>query len=363
MTQAPVLISATSSEQPPPPPVPRRWRMGSVLLLAALAGVCLLIGPRLWRWAVLDAVFPWSEAASCDGRGACWLFIRERLPQFIYGFYPAPSRWRLNVGFLLLFGWLALPLLPGMRRRMAPTFAAAAIGITAAFVLAAGGVFGLTPVETDQWGGLFVTALLSITAMVVSLPAGIVLALGRQAESPLWRGLANMTVEVIRGVPLLAILFMAVVLLPLFVPGGEGIGLFARVVVGLCLYAAAYMAEVVRGALRTIPPGQAEAARSLGLGYWRCLSLVVLPQALRAALPNIVSTFIQMLKDSTLVLVVGVFDLLGVVQLTVADPKWNGYSAEAYLFAGLFFFAICFGLSRVAARLERHLDYHRTSSK
>lgn len=363
MTQAPVLISATSSEQPPPPPVPRRWRMGSVLLLAALAGVCLLIGPRLLRWAVLDAVFPWSEAASCDGRGACWLFIRERLPQFIYGFYPAPSRWRLNVGFLLLFGWLALPLLPGMRRRMAPTFAAAAIGITAAFVLAAGGVFGLTPVETDQWGGLFVTALLSITAMVVSLPAGIVLALGRQAESPLWRGLANMTVEVIRGVPLLAILFMAVVLLPLFVPGGEGIGLFARVVVGLCLYAAAYMAEVVRGALRTIPPGQAEAARSLGLGYWRCLSLVVLPQALRAALPNIVSTFIQMLKDSTLVLVVGVFDLLGVVQLTVADPKWNGYSAEAYLFAGLFFFAICFGLSRVAARLERHLDYHRTSSK
>jgi general L-amino acid transport system permease protein len=314
------------------------------------------------RWAVLDAVPPWSEAASCDGRGACWLFIRERLPQFVYGFYPAPSRWRLNLGFMLLFAWLALPLLPGMRRRAAVTITGAAIGIAAAFVLAAGGMFGLVPVETDQWGGLFVTALLSITAMVVSLPAGIVLALGREAASPLWRGLANMTVEVIRGVPLLAILFMAVVLLPLFVPGGEGIGLFTRVVIGLCLYASAYMAEVIRGALRTIPTGQAEAARALGLGYWRCLSLVVLPQALRAALPNIVSTFIQMLKDSTLVLVVGVFDLLGVVQLTVSDPKWNGYSAEAYLFAGLFFFVICFSLSRVAGRMERRLDYNRISS-
>jgi len=317
----------------------------------------------LLRWAVLDAALPWNETARCDGRGACWLFVRERLPQFIYGFYPAPARWRLNLGFLLLFGWLALPLLPGSRHRAALTLAGAAIGITAAFVLAAGGVFGLAPVETDQWGGLFVTVLLSITAMAVSLPVGIALALGRQAESLLWRGLANMTVEVIRGVPLLAILFMAVVLLPLFVPGGERIGLFTRVVVGLCLYAAAYMAEVVRGALRTIAAGQAEAARSLGLGYWRCLGLVVLPQALRAALPNIVSTFIQMLKDSTLVLVVGVFDLLGVVQLTVADPKWNGYSAEAYLFAGLFFFTICFGLSRAAARLERHLSNNRTSTK
>ena len=354
-------MSLTISDRPPSLPAQRRWRAGTVLLLAVLLGLSIILGPRLLRWAVLDAVFPWNEGTNCDGNGACWLFIRERLPQFIYGFYPAPSRWRLNLGFLLLFGWLALPLLPGLRGRTAMTLVGAAIGITAAFVLAAGGVFGLAPVETDQWGGLFVTALLSITAMVVSLPAGIVLALGRQADSPLWRGLANMVVEVVRGVPLLAILFMAVVLLPLFVPGGEGIGLFTRVVVGLCLYAAAYMAEVIRGALRTIPAGQAEAARSLGLGYWHCLGLVVLPQALRAALPNIVSTFIQMLKDSTLVLVVGVFDLLGVVQLTVADPKWNGYSAEAYLFAGLFFFAICFGLSRVAARLERHLDYNRTS--
>lgn len=355
-------MSVTTSDLPPPSRASRRWGTGGILLLAAILVAGVLLGPKLFRWALLDAVFPWSEAASCDGPGACWLFIRERLPQFIYGYYPAPSRWRLNVGFLLLFAWLALPLLPRIRRRAAVTVTGAAIGIAAAFMMAAGGVLGLAPVETDQWGGLFVTALLSVTAMIVSLPAGIILALGRQAASPLWRGLANMTVEVIRGVPLLAILFMAVVLLPLFVPGGEGIGLFTRVVVGLCLYASAYMAEVIRGALRTIPAGQAEAARALGLGYWRCLSLVVLPQALRAALPNIVSTFIQVLKDSTLVLVVGVYDLLGVVQLTVSEPKWNSYSAEAYLFAGLFFFAICFGLSRVAARIERHLDYNRTSS-
>lgn len=355
-------MSMTLSGLPPPSRAKRRWRAGGVLALAAIIAAGILLGPALFRWSVLDAVFPWGEATSCDGRGACWLFIRERLPQFIYGFYPAPLWWRLNAGFFLLFGWLALPLLPGMRRRTAATIAVAMVGIVAAFALAAGGALGLTPVETDKWGGLFVTALLSITAMAVSVPAGIVLALGRQADNPVWRGLANMTVEVIRGVPLLAILFTAVVLLPLFVPGGEGTGLFTRVVVGLCLYASAYMAEVIRGALRTIAAGQTEAARALGLGYWRCLSLVVLPQALRVALPNIVSTFIQMLKDTTLVLVVGVFDLLGVVQLTVSDPKWNGYSAEAYLFAGLFFFTICFGLSRVAAGMERRLDYNRTSS-
>jgi general L-amino acid transport system permease protein len=259
-------MSMKTSALPLAPRAGRRWGAGGILLLALLIAATSLLGPKILRWAVLDAVPPWSDATSCDGRGACWLFIRERLPQFIYGFYPAPLRWRLNAGFLLLFGWLALPLLPGLRRRTAVIAAAAVVGITAAFILAAGGVFGLLPVETDQWGGLFVTALLSITAMIVSLPAGIILALGRQADSPLWRGLANVTVEVIRGVPLLAILFMAVVLLPLFVPGGESIGLFTRVVVGLCLYASAYMAEVIRGALRTIPAGQAEAARALGLG-------------------------------------------------------------------------------------------------
>lgn len=356
-------MSMTISELPPPAPRRKRWSAGSYLVLAVVVAIAAVVGPKLARWALLDAVFPWGEATSCDGRGACWLFVRERLPQFIYGFYPAAYRWRLDLGFLLLLGWPALTLSPVMRRRPTAVFIAAALGITGAFVLAAGGMLGLAPVETDQWGGLFVTILLSICAMVTSLPAGIVLALGREARNPASRGLANLTVEVIRGVPLLAILFMAVVLLPLFIPGGEGIGLFTRVVLGLCLYASAYMAEVIRGALRTIPVGQAEAARALGLGYWRCLGLVVLPQVLRVALPNIVSTFIQMLKDSTLVLVVGVFDLLGVVQLTVADPKWNGYSAEGYLFAGLFFFAICFGLSRVAARLERHLDHHRKPSK
>jgi general L-amino acid transport system permease protein len=355
-------MSTMISELPPPPRRRKRGRVGSILVLAAALGVAAFFGPKAVRWAILDAVFPWSEVASCDGHGACWLFVGERLPQFIYGFYPAALRWRLNLGFLLLLGWLALPMLPGVRRRPTVILVSAVAGIAGAFLLAAGGPLGLAPVETDQWGGLFVTVLLSITAMVSSLPAGIFLALGRQAQSPALRGLANMTVEVVRGVPLLAILFMAVVLLPLFMPGGEGIGLFTRVVLGLCLYASAYMAEVIRGALRTIPSGQGEAARALGLGYWHSIGLVVLPQVFRAALPNIVSTFIQMLKDSTLVLVVGVFDLLGVVHLTVSDPKWVGYSAEGYLFAGMFFFAICFGLSRVAARMEHHLNPDRKPS-
>lgn len=345
-----------------PPPVRRaRSKPSSMLALVVLAALAVWVGPAMLRWAFIDAVFPWNEGATCDGRAACWLFVGERLPQFIYGFYPPPERWRLDLGFLLLLGWSPLIMNAAVRRHAAFMIGIIAFCIFAAFMLAAGGSLGLAPIKTNQWGGLFVTLLLSLTAMTASLPAGIVLALGREAKSPALRGLANVIVEVIRGVPLLGILFMAVVLLPLFIPGGEVFGLFTRVVLGLCLYASAYMAEVVRGALLTIPPGQAEAARSLGLGYWPTIGLVVLPQVFRAAIPNIVSTFIQVLKDSTLVLVVGVFDLLGVVHLTVSDPKWVGYSAEGYLFAGAFFFIICFGLSRLAAHIENRLNLDRKS--
>jgi general L-amino acid transport system permease protein len=329
-------------------------RVSAAALLLALLALGLALPPIL-RWTVWDATFPGGGPAACDGRGACWLFVAERLPQFLYGFYPAPERWRLHLIGSLLLAWAGLLAIPGFRRRIVPVVLSLSVLLGCGYALAAGGVLGLAPVEASLWGGLFVTLLLSLTAMVASLPAGVALALARQARNPVPRGLASAFVELVRGVPLLAILFLAVVLLPLFLPWQGGIGLFARVVVGLCLYAAAYMAEAVRGALQSIPPGQFDAAAALGLGYWRAMRLVILPQVMRRAIPNVINIFIQILKDSTLVLIVGVYDLLGMVQLAVSDPKWMGHATEGFVFAGVVFFAVCFTISRLSLLVERRL--------
>jgi general L-amino acid transport system permease protein len=330
-------------------------RASTVALLLAL----LIVGvaaPPIFEWAVLDATFPGSGHTRCEARGACWLFVAERLPQFLYGYYPAPERWRLHLIAAVVVAWCALLLLPAFRRRLDVTIGAIAVALAVGYLLAAGGMFGLPKVETNQWGGLFVTLMLSATAMVASFPAGVALALARHGRNPLLRGLAGAFVEIIRGVPLLAILFLAVVLIPLFVPADGGIGLFARAVVGLCLYASAYMAEAIRGSLQSIPRGQFEAAAALGLRYWPAMRLVILPQAMRRAVPNIINTFIQILKDSTLVLIVGVFDLLGMVNLAVSDPKWMANSTEGFVFAGLVFFVLCFTMSRLSLRVERVLS-------
>ena len=329
-------------------------RVSAAVLLLALLVVALVMPPVV-RWAVLDATFPGGVGGACDGRGACWLFVADRLPQFLYGFYPAPERWRLHLIGGLLLAWCGLLAMPVFRRRISLVLGLPAALLALGYALAYGGVLGLPPIEASLWGGLFVTLLLSFTAMVVSLPAGIALALARQANNPVLRGLASAFIEIIRGVPLLAILFMAVVLLPLFLPWQGSFGLFPRVVIGLCLYASAYMAEAVRGALQSIHQGQFDAAAALGLGYAAAMRLVILPQVLRRAIPNVINIFIQILKDSTLVLIVGVYDLLGTVQLAVSDPKWIGHATEGFAFAGLVFFAICFSISRLSLWIERLL--------
>jgi general L-amino acid transport system permease protein len=342
----------------PPPGFWRRVAPDRASALALLLALLVLgaAAPRIVEWAVLDATFPGGAQARCEGRGACWLFVAERLPQFLYGYYPAPERWRLHVIAAGVAAWCAMLMLPAFRRRLDVAIGAIAVLLAAGYVLAAGGVLGLAKVETNLWGGLFVTLMLSLTAMVASFPAGVALALARHARNPIGRGLASAFVEIIRGVPLLAILFLAVVLIPLFVPAEGGIGLFARVVVGLCLYASAYMAEAIRGSLQSIPRGQFDAAAALGLRYWPEMRLVILPQAMRRAIPNIINTFIQILKDSTLVLIVGVFDLLGMVNLAVSDPKWMANSTEGFVFAGLVFFALCFTMSRLSLRVARLLS-------
>ncbi len=324
--------------------------MASLLALGLLA----LALPGALRWALFDATFT-GGAEACGIQGACWVFIGARLDQFLYGFYPAAERWRVDLGFLLLVLLLVPLFLPRFRYKGRWLAAAILFFPPVAYVLFSGGLFGLALVSTNQWGGLFVTLLLSVTAMAISLPCGVLLAIARSSGHPVARPVAAAIVEIFRGVPLIAILFMAVVMLPLFLPDQGLLSLFARVIIGMAIYASAYMAEVMRGALLAVPVEQDEAAEALGLGYWQRLRLVILPQAFRVAIPNIVNTFVQLVKDTTLVLIIGVFDLLGMVQVAVSDPQWLGRSVEGYVFAGAVFFVLCFGMSSLSRRLERRL--------
>lgn len=325
------------------------------LTLASLGLLAVLVPPAL-RWLVLEANFAGTTRADCTGAGACWVFVHARLEQFVYGFYPAPERWRVNLaGFVLAGGlaWIAWPRAPARR--------SVAIALLVAFpwlavVLLRGGVAGLAPVETAQWGGLMLTLVIALVGMVAALPLGVGLALARRSELPAVRYLAVAFIEVWRGVPLITVLFMASVMLPLFLPEGVSFDKLLRALIGVTLFQSAYMAEVVRGGLQSIDRGQYEAAAALGLRWWQAMTLIILPQALRRVIPGIVNTFIALFKDTSLVLVIGLFDLLGAVQAAITDPNWLGYAAEAYVFAALVYWVFCFSMSRYSQRLEQRLE-------
>ena len=210
---------------------------------------------------------------------------------------------------------------------------------------------------TALWGGILVTVVVATIGIVFSLPLGVLLALGRRSELPVVGWAAVTFIEFVRGVPVITVLFMASVMLPLFVPERFAPDKLVRALIGVALFASAYMAEVVRGGLAAVPRGQYEAARALGLSYWRMMGLVILPQALRVTLPNIVNTFIGLFKDTTLVFVVGIFDFLRTIEAARADPKWAApnMTATGYAFAALFYFVCCYGMSRYARRVEARL--------
>jgi general L-amino acid transport system permease protein len=224
-----------------------------------------------------------------------------------------------------------------------------------AFYLFHGGGFGLPVVETSRWGGLFLTLVVAGVGIVASLPLGILFALGRRSEMPIVRAVCITFIEVMRGVPLITILFMASVMLPLFLPEGVNFDKLLRALVGVALFSAAYMAEVVRGGLQAIPKGQYEAANALGLSFWKTMGLIILPQALKIVIPGIVNTLIGLFKDTTLVLILGLFDLLGIVQAALTDASWIGFATEGYVFAALGFWIFCFGMSRYSMHVERKL--------
>jgi general L-amino acid transport system permease protein len=324
----------------------------TTLLCAAFLAWVL---PPLIRWAIVDATWTGETREACAAGGACWVFVRQRIGQFTYGFYPADQIWRVNLAGALVAALLAPLFLPRFPAKRMLGLVAVVVLPPVVLWLLLGGSLGLPYVETRVWGGLMLTAFMSLYGALISVPLGILLALGRQSELPVVRTIAVIFIEFWRGVPIIAVIFLASVLLPLIVPVGIDVDRVLRALIGLALVIAAYMAEVVRGGLQAIPAGQYEAARALGLGYWRMTGLVVLPQALRIVIPGLVNEFISLIKNTTLVLIVSLFDLLGIVQAALADPKWVGLNMAAYVFAGVVFWLVCWAISRWSLGLERRL--------
>jgi len=322
----------------------------SLLMLAAFA----LVLPPLFRWLLGDAVWSAANRAACvaAGSGACWAFIRARFALFFYGLYPQPEWWRVDLGLLLLVV-VGAGTLFARRGRGWWLLALVTIVPVGGAVLLAGGVLGLPAVPTPQWGGLMLNVVISFVALAGALPLGIALAFGRRSRYPVIRMLSVAMIEFWRGVPLLTVLFMGLILLPLFLPNGVTVDNLVRALVVMTLFTGAYMAETVRGGLQGVPRGQAEAAEALGMHHGQVQVLVVLPQALRLSIPGIINIAVDLFKDTTLVSIVGLFDLMGVVNQSMKDPAWLGLAAEGYTFAAIVFFFACLVISLGGSFLER----------
>ena len=321
----------------------------------------LLLGWGAWSffdWSVLSAVFghgdPKAALAACRaaaGQGACWPVVAEKGRLILFGLYPYDQQWRPALACLVLVLLYALSMWrASWRPWLALVWLAAGIAVA---VLMWGGVLGLAHVPDDQWGGLPVTLLLSTVGLCAGFPIGVLLALARQSrKAPALRGFAVAYIELARGIPLLTVLFMASVMVPLFLPVGVEVSKLLRVQLAIALFVGAYLAEVIRGGLGAVTQGQHEAADAIGLGYTRKMALVILPQALRYAVPGIVNTFISFFKATSIVVVVGIFDLMTAAKRAVADPDWQGFGTEVYLFVGLVYFIFCFSMSRYSRSLE-----------
>jgi general L-amino acid transport system permease protein len=358
-----------------PPPAARAGALGWLRtnLFSSPANIVLTLGcvlfivwavPPLLRFFLIDAVWSGTDPDAClasPGQpqpGACWAFVRVWYSYFVYGFYPIGQRWRVDLFFLALaFGVVWLLRLSAPRRDIGALYFFVVLPVLSFVLLHGAPWIGLRVVPTALWGGILVTVVVATIGMVASLPLGILLALARRSEMPVVKLFAVIFIEFVRGVPLITVLFMASVMLPLFVPEHLAPDKLVRALIGVALFASAYMAEVVRGGLIAVPRGQYEAARALGLSYWRMTGLVILPQALRVTLPNIVNTFIGLFKDTTLVFIVGIFDFLRTIEAARADPKWAAptTTVTSYVFAALFYFVCCYGMSRYARNVEARL--------
>lgn len=333
--------------------------IGDTILTIVGAIIALAIIVPILQWSIFNATWLGQTRDTCAANtaGACWSFVEANFGQFIYGRYPDPERWRVNIFFVLLAAGIipmAIPSAPYKGFNLLYLFII--FPLVAGFVLY-GGILGLQVVETVVWGGLFLTLVVSYVGMAMSLPLGIVLALGRRSKMPAVKYICVFFIEVCRGVPLITVLFMAGILLPLFLPTGVNFDKLLRALLGLSLFAAAYMAEVIRGGLQAIPKGQYEGAQAIGLSYWQMMRLIVLPQAITIVIPGIVNTFIGLFKDTSLVYIISIFELLYTVRNSFSDPSWatSTTPASGLVFAAVVFWIFCFGMSRYSKFTEDRL--------
>lgn len=332
----------------------------STLITFGLAYLAVKVTAGIVDWALLDAVWtvphdatgPQTGVCRATG-GACWAVVGEKHRYILFGTYPFEEQWRPALCIAI---FISLYFISAWRRfwnKSLPFIWVA--GIVAVGIIMWGGLFGLTYVPNERWGGLVITLILATFGLAFAFPFAILVALGRRSEMPAIRWLCIGYVELIRGVPLISLLFMASVMLPLFLPEGAGLDKLLRAQIAIILYAGAYLAEVVRGGLQSLPSGQYEAADALGLSYWKKIHLIILPQALKAVIPPLVNTFIGFFKDTSIVLIVGIFDFLATSKTAVLEPAWQGFSIEVYVFCGMVYFLFCFAMSRYSQRLEVRL--------
>ena len=309
--------------------------------------------PPMLDWLFFDANFVGSKKEDCTGDGACWVFINVWFERLIYGLYPINEIWRINAAFIGLILTVGLAFFVSAKIKKYVLIFLIFVYPFIMISLISGGSFGLEWVETNAWGGLALTFIISIFALTFCFPVGLFLALGRRSSYPVIRYASIGFIEFWRGVPLITVLFMASVMFPMFLPEDTYMDKLVRVIIAITLFESAYMAEVVRGGLQALPRGQYDAGKSLGMGYWRMHLLIIMPQALKLVIPGIANTFLALVKDTPLILVVGLLELIGMIDMAKTNPKWLGFAAEGYVFAGFVFWIICYAMSRYSISLER----------
>ena len=330
------------------------WKTSLATLV--IGGMLLWLVPQVLNWAIIKAVWvPDFEACRADGAGACWGVIAEKYRIIIFGRYPFDEQWRPLVATVLLIGLLVASCMRMFWKVWLPLLWLVVLGVF--FAVMYGNTLGLTQVDTDRWGGLPLTILLASLSLVMSFPLALLIALGRRSNLPAIRSFCTIYVELIRGVPLISVLFMASFMFPLFMPPGVKIDVLLRVLVGITLFAAAYSAEVIRGGLQAVPKGQVEAAATLGLSYWQTQRKIVLPQALAMVVPGIMNNFISTFKDTSLVTIVSLYELTGAMSLALnSDANWRPFTIEGYIFIALIYFVFCFSMSRYSHWVETQVN-------
>jgi len=309
--------------------------------------------PTLLNWLFFDANFTGTSKEECTGSGACWVFINVWFERLIYGLYPNDQIWRINTAFIALILTVGAAFFVSEKNKKYIIVFLLFVFPFILISLLSGGNFGLEKIPTNEWGGLALTFIISIFAILFCFPVGMFLALGRRSDAPVIKYSSIGFIEFWRGVPLITVLFMASVMFPMFLPDGTFLDKLIRVIIAITLFEAAYMAEVIRGGLQALPRGQYDAGKSLGMGYWRLHLLVILPQALKLIIPGIANTFLALVKDTPLILVVGLLELVGMIDMAKTNPDWLGFAAEGYVFAGLIFWIICYAMSRYSQNLEK----------